>query len=123
MSPPSENHFDGPDAGDLKLIMYRLEKVEEGQRKLEAGQTEILDELRKVPRCPNPGLCTVVHKGLDDIEKATEDLAARVRTLEDDRARVQGAGWATKIIWGLVVTLCTSGVIGFIYTVSQHVTK
>ena len=130
MTPPHDSQFEAPSPGNQELIMYRLEKLEEGQAHLvkgqadlERGQNAILDELRKVPRCPSPGLCLVTQKETDESKKKIEGLTEKVASLETDRARVQGAQWAVKIVWGVIGFVVSSGLLGLVYTLFQMAHK
>lgn len=109
------------DSGDLKVVMYRLRILEEGQRKLEEGQSAILEELRNSPRCPAPGACIELQKTVSSMEARVSAAEKEVAELREDRARVQGAGWAAKLVWGLITGLISTGVIGTAFALYEHV--
>lgn len=111
-----------PGAGDYKLIVYRLDLLEKGQEALKEGQEkledrldQILEALRKLPTCPNPGQCDVLARDLETVKEEYLEVSKRLRAIEDSKKVAEGVFSASKIWLYVVYTVAGSGVLKFIF--------
>lgn len=109
--------------GNDKLIMWRLEKLEEGQQELKEGQKDlkesvdaVCNRLQGMSSCPNPFACA-------DLAPEVEKLDTRVKAIEDARLRAEGMITAGTWVGKLVYTLAAAGVLQLLVNVWNFFNK
>lgn len=90
-----------------ELINARLEGIEGSMREMRVMLTEVRDRQLSTHLCPRPGLCV-------PLEVRVSDHSHRLRSLEDTREQAKGAGWAVRVIWG-VLGVSAAGVAAWVW--------
>ncbi len=92
-------------------IESRLTRLEQDSRELRDTQNKIFDLLREVrdaqirtseKQNSFSERDSDVKLDIKDIKEGYKELDGRIRVLESDKSKVEGAGWSLKIFWALI---------------------